>query len=114
MGTLFLIKSLLVTAVVLAFLASVGTIGYRITATALEIRMLGWTLRRVRLSDIEEIHRRGALVHENWSSLKLWNSVTIRRRSGWIRNVVITPDEPDDFAARLEEAVRRRGADTAP
>src|SRR5207247_11248018 len=58
-------------------------------------------------ADIEEVHRRGALVHENWSSLKFWNSVTIRRRSALLRNFMISPDDPDRFAARLQEAARR-------
>jgi hypothetical protein len=107
MSHLTLIKALLIAAVILLFLASVGTIAYRITDTSLEVRILGRTIRRVRLSDIEEVHRRGALVHENWSSLKFWNSVTIRRRSGWLRNFVISPDDPDGFVDRLVEAVRR-------
>jgi len=107
MSVLVIVKTLLVTAVVLLFLASVGTIAYRITDTAVEVRILGRTMRRVRLDDIEEVHRRGAFLHENWSSLKFWNSVTIRRRTGVVRNVVISPDDPDRFAARLQEAVRR-------
>ena len=71
------------------------------------MRILGRVIRRVLLADIEEVHRRGALVHENWSSLKFWNSVTVRRRSGLLRNFMISPDDPDGFAARLQEAVRR-------
>ena len=107
MSVLVIVKTLLVTAVVLLFLASVGTIAYRITDSTVDVRILGRTVRRVRLDDIEEVHRRGALLHENWSSLKFWNSVTIRRRTGAVRNVVISPDDPDGFAARLQEAVRR-------
>ena len=86
--------------------------GYRITDTALEVSVLRMTLRRVLLRDIEEIHRRGALLHENWSSLKFWNSVTIRRRTGLLRNFVISPDDPDRFVTLLQDAVRRQA--TAP
>jgi len=111
MSGLFIIKALLVAAVVLMFLTTVGTITYRITDTALEVRILGRVIRRVLLADIEEVHRRGALVHENWSSLKFWNSVTIRRRSGLLRNFMISPDDPDRFAARLQEAARRSVGD---
>ena len=114
MTSLFLIKTLLIAGVILLFLASVGTIAYRITDSSLDVRILGWAIRRVRLSDIEEVHRRGALIHENWSSLKFWNSVTIRRRTGLLRNFVISPDDPDRFVERLEEAVRRRLETTAP
>ena len=47
------------------------------------------------------------MIHENWSSLKFWNSVTIRRRTGLFRHFVISPDEPDVFVVRLQDAVRR-------
>jgi len=113
MTSLFIIKALLVAAVVLTFLATAGTIAYRISDSALEVRILGRVIRRVFLADIEEVHRRGALFHENWSSLKFWNSVTIRRRSGLLRNFVISPDDPDGFVARLEDALRRRAEEVA-
>ena len=107
MSLLVLIKAMLIAAVVLLFLAAAGTIAYRITEDALEVLILGRVIRRIRLADIEEVHRRGALIHENWSSLKFWNSVTVRRRSGWFRNFVISPDDPDRFAARLQDALSR-------
>ena len=109
MSLLVIIKAMLIAAVVLTFLAAAGTIAYRITEKALEVLILGWVIRRVALADIEEVHRRGALIHENWSSLKFWNSVTVRRRSGWFRNFVISPDEPDRFVTRLQEALSRAG-----
>ncbi len=103
MTGLFIAKTLLVAAVVLTFLVTVGTISYRITDTTLEA-----------LADIEDVHRRGALIHENWSSLKFWNSVTIRRRSGLFRNFVISPDDPEAFVVRLQDAVRRSSAPASP
>ncbi len=114
MTGLFIAKTLLVAAVVLTFLVTVGTISYRITDTTLEVRILGRVVRRLTLADIEDVHRRGALIHENWSSLKFWNSVTIRRRSGLFRNFVISPDDPDAFVERLQEAVGRSAAPASP
>ena len=108
MSGLVIIKAMLVAAVLLMFLAAAWTIAYRITGMALEVLILGRVVRRIPLADIEEVHRRGALIHENWSSLKFWNSITVRRRSGWIRNFVISPDDPDRFLVRLQEAVSRR------
>ena len=113
MTSLFIIKAMLVAAVVLMFLTTAGTITYRITDTALEVRILWRVIRRVLLADIEGVHRRGALVHENWSSLKFWNSVTIRRRSGWLRNFVVSPDDPDGFVEQLQDRLRRRSGDVA-
>jgi hypothetical protein len=61
----------------------------------------------VLLSDIEAVHRRGAFLRESWCGPRFWNSVTIRRRSGFIRNFLISPDDPDRFAERLRESARR-------
>ena len=107
MSLLVVIKAMLIAGVILLFLAAAGTIAYRITERALEVLILGRVIRRIPLADIEEVHRRGALIHENWSSLKFWNSVTVRRRSGWLRNFVISPDDPDRFVVRLQEALSR-------
>ena len=107
MTGLLIVKAMLVSAVALTFLATVGTIVYRITPTALEVLILGRVIRRLPLADIVEVHRRGALIHENWSSLKFWNSVTIRRRNGLFKHFVISPDDPDAFVVRLQDAVRR-------
>jgi len=106
MNLTFIIQAMLVAAVVLLFVTATATIRYRITSAALEVLILGHVARRVRLSDIEEVHRRGALVHESWSGPKFWNAVTIRRRSGLFRNFVISPDDPDRFLERLAEAAR--------
>jgi hypothetical protein len=108
-SVLLLVKAMLVGAVLLVFFTLVGTISYRVTDTAVEVRILGRPIRRVLLLDIEEVHRRGALLHENWSGPKFWNSVTIRRRSGLLRNFVISPDDPDRFVAHLQERLGRAG-----
>ena len=113
MTSLLIVKAMLIAAVVLFFLATVGTIAYRITDSALEVRILGRAIRRIPLADIEEVHRRGALIHENWSSLKFWNGVTIRRRSGLLRNFVISPDDPDGFVEQLQEKLRQYVGDVA-
>jgi hypothetical protein len=102
-------KAMLIAAVILAFLITAGTIDYRITASAVEVLILRRVVRRVRIEDIEEVHRRGALLHENWSGPKFWNAVTIRRRSGLLRNFVVSPDAPDRFVTALQDALRRGG-----
>jgi hypothetical protein len=97
------VAAMLAGGVLLLFLASLLTLRYRITEEALEVLVLGRRVRRVRLDDIEEVHRRGALIHESWVGAKFWNAVTVRRRSGWLRNFVISPDDPDRFAADLRD-----------
>ncbi len=98
---------LVIAGILFALIAAVGTVRYRITGTGLEVLVLGRIVRRILLSDMEEVHRRGALVRESWSGPRFWNAVIIRRRSGWIRNVAISPDDPERFATRLREAIER-------
>jgi len=103
---LVILKIMLIAAVLFTFVAATSTIRYRITAGALEVLVMGMVARRVPFSEIEEVHRRGALLHESWSGPRFWNAVTIRRRRGMLRNFVISPDEPDRFVRRLQESLR--------
>ena len=107
MGLVLIVRAMLIVAVVFIFLALVSTIAYRITGTAVEVLILGRVVRRILLADIEDVHRRGALIHENWSGPKFWNAVTIRRRSGLLRNFVLSPDDPDRFVERVLVSARR-------
>ncbi len=109
MSVLLIVKVMLVAAILFMFLSIVGTTHYRITMTALEVLILGKVVRRIPIGDIEEVHRRGALLHENWSGPRFWNAVTIRRRHGLLKNIVISPDDPERFVESLQEAIRRLG-----
>ena len=84
-------------------LYAVATLRYRITSEAVEVLILGWCARRIRLDDIESVHRGGTFWNEHWTNFKLRNSVTLRRKTGLIRNFVITPDNPDAFIAELAQ-----------
>jgi len=102
--------AMLMAGVLFTFAALVGTVNYRITPDALEVFALGRVARRIPFADIIEVHRRGALLHENWSGLRFWNAVTIRRRKGVLRNIVISPDDPEHFVDRLVATVRQSTA----
>jgi hypothetical protein len=106
---LVVVKAMLIAGVLLAFFLTVLTLRYRITADAVEVLILGKVARRVLLTDIVEVHRRGALLHESWSGLKVWNSVVIRRRSGTFRNFVVSPDDPDRFVRELSLRIAGEG-----
>jgi hypothetical protein len=82
-------------------LYAVTTLRYRITAQAVEVLIFGCCVRRIRLDDIEHVRRGNVFWNEHWTNFKLWNCVTLRRKSGWIRNFVITPDKPTEFIAEL-------------
>jgi len=89
-----IVQAMAIAAVCLVVLAAVGTIRYRVTDAALEVATLWMVVRRIPLADIEEVHRRGAFPHESWSGPRFWNAVTIRRRRGLLRSIIITPDIP--------------------
>jgi hypothetical protein len=114
MSVLTIVQAMLVGAAGFLLLAAVGTIRYRVTEEALEVVMFWMVVRRISLADIEEVHRRGAFPHECWSGPRFWNAVTIRRRRGLLRSVIITPDDPDRFVADLASILeaRRPGART--
>jgi len=62
-----ILQAMMIAGVLFIFAALVGTIQYRITPDAVEVLTLGRVARRIPLADIIEVHRRGALLHENWS-----------------------------------------------
>jgi hypothetical protein len=97
-------------------IAAVGTVRYRVTSEALEVMLLWMVVRRIPLSDIEEVHRRGAFPHECWSGLRFWNAVTVRKRRGVLKSVIITPDDPEGFVAHLSALIeaRRSGGGADP
>lgn len=102
-----IVLAMLLTAVAVTGAASIGSIRCSLGAEAIEVRVLGRVVRRVRLADIESVDRRGAIVNESWSGPRFWNAVTLRRRSGLFRNVIVTPDDPDRFVAEVTERLRK-------
>ena len=110
MSEAWLLRAMLIAPIVVLFFAAIGSIRYRLTDDAIEVEVFGRRVRRFLLDDIEEVSRRGAFIHESWSGPRFWNAVTLRRRRGFLRHVIITPDEPDRF---VEEIGRRLTAKLA-
>ena len=100
----------LTVAVVLAsaglLLWSAFTIRYHVTPTHLKITWLGLTVRRIRLDDIKRVGARPVVWAERWPSTLRSNGrlLVIRRRTGWLRHLVITPKYPFEFRNELEQA----------
>ena len=110
MSVAALVKALLIAAILFFYLASCGSLRYRLTADSLLVEILGIRVRRFRFDDIEAVHREGAFPHEAWGGWRFWNSVTVRRRSGFLRHVILTPDDPDRFVAELRGILAARAA----
>ncbi len=70
---------------------------------------------RIPISDVVQVTRaspRGLWLNP-WYALRLGNrifghAVLIKRRDGWIKSIVITPDDPDQFIDEFNRA-RRNG-----
>jgi hypothetical protein len=67
------------------------------------VRVYGWTVRKVALSDIAWADQQVVLWNEHYtSSFDRKRVVRLRRRTGWIPNFIITPSDPWDFLRSLE------------
>jgi hypothetical protein len=78
-------------------------ISYTISDKHVRVVLLGLTLRKIVLSDIESVDTRSPFWNEHWCNT-LWacgRVVRIRRRSGIMRNFIITPVNCDEFIFEL-------------
>jgi len=85
---------------------AVTRIDYRIAGGRVAVVFFGATLRSVALSDIAFADRSAAFWNEHWCNTFLpWKRVVrIRRKSGWVKNFLITPADPDRFLDELRRA----------
>ncbi|MCX7825150.1 MAG: hypothetical protein N2689_06290 [Verrucomicrobiae bacterium] len=100
-GIIVLFGAALLVAVVVVSVWAAITLRYRITDKAVEVLVFGRCVRRVRLDDIAHVRRGHCFWNEHWTTFKFWNAVTLRRKSGLVKNFVITPDNPARFIAEL-------------
>ena len=78
-------------------------IKFRVTPSHVEVVVLKWAVRRVALDDIEFADRRWCWWNEHYNTtLNPKRIVRLRRRTGIVRNFIITPRSPVEFLADLE------------
>ncbi len=88
----------------------VTRIRYVVDDDHVRVVFFGQTVRKIALTDIEEVRAGRPFWNEHWENT-LWTfgrSVTIRRKSGWIRNVVISPRDRDEFIRDLKSRLVSR------
>ncbi|MEY4777201.1 MAG: hypothetical protein RL759_1714 [Verrucomicrobiota bacterium] len=103
---------LLAVVVVTAFLIHAVFWGmtFRVDDAHVRVLVYGLTVRKVALADIACADRSCPLWNEHYtSSLDRKKVVCLRRRTGWIKNFIITPPYPEAFLAEL----RARGVECA-
>ena len=69
-----------------------------------EVRLGPWALRRIRYDDIESVRLGHSVWCEKWCNFwPLFEYVTIRRKSGWIKDFVVNPANPAEFIRALKQ-----------
>jgi hypothetical protein len=96
---------------------------YPLRDSRMDIRILGLTVQHIPFSDIEKIEvipfsslvplsysfRWRYLVSLKWCGYSR-NVIAIRRKNGWVKEIVISPDDPEAFVRTMK---RVSGADHA-
>jgi len=84
-------------------------IRYTLDNQYVRVQLFGITLRRIALSDIEFADTAAPFWNEHWCNT-LWpfgRVVRLRRKSGLVRNFIITPSDRDAFLAELRGKLGR-------
>jgi hypothetical protein len=95
-----MLESLLIT----GLLCAVTRIRYEIDARYVRVIWFGFTVRKIALTDIADVHTRFRFWNEHWCNTvsNIPNRrVTLHRKSGFVRNFVITPKNREAFLAVL-------------
>jgi hypothetical protein len=86
---------------------AISRIRYAVDDEYVRVIWFGATVRKIALTDIESVSAGRAFWNEHWDNT-IWvfsRSVTIRRKSGWIRNFCITPENRDEFIAAVKAKI---------
>lgn len=100
-----IICAIILEALVMAgILHSVSRIRYAIDERYVRVIWFGLTVRKIALVDIADVHTRFRFWNEHWFNTILDISnrrVTLHRKSGFVRNFMITPKNREAFLAEL-------------
>ena len=85
-------------------------IRYVIDVACVRVVLGRFTLRKIAITDIAYVDTKGPFWNEHWCNT-MWprgRVVRIRRKTGWIRNFIITPANRDDFLRQLNSHLDSR------
>lgn len=109
------VNSLLVAALVLPalWLLSSAFTTYRLGRHEVEVLVLGVVVRRVMLGNIDDVLVGFRLPGEVWPCKWAWSGrfLSIRRKRGWVRYLVISPRQPERLRENIYYAL---GWDPSP
>jgi hypothetical protein len=97
-----------------AVLFLISMINYRVDDRYVRIYWGALPVRKLAIEDIREATRGYRHMSESWTNT-IWmptirsRGVTLHRRTGGLRHVIITPDDPDRFIAEIKSHRHFRG-----
>lgn len=81
--------------------------GCRIADQAVEVTLLGLSVRKIPFSNISDITRgSNGVVGEVWTILKWWDLATISKKRGLLKRVTIAPREPEGFVDEVRKRLK--------
>jgi len=88
----------------------VPLIRYELGENYLRVALGGVTLRKIPFSDIEFVDTKAPLWNEHWCNAFITRGriVRIRRKSGLVRNFIITPKDRETFIQELQARIASR------
>ena len=100
-------KGVVLLLVVLWMVVQVWFTRYRVGRHEVEVLWFGLVLRKVSLGNIDDVILGTRFPGEFWVNLGCFRGrfLTIRRKKGWIRYLIITPSKPTEFRTNLYYAL---------
>jgi len=88
---------------------SLSIFGYRVSDNGVDITLLGFLVRRVHFSNIEDIFlgSRG-WAGEIWTVFKIRGLVTLKKKKGLLKYVTIAPKNPQGFVSKIKEKMQQK------
>ena len=75
---------------------------YELRADGLCVVMFGVSVRRIPYANIQSVRRGSALWNEHWNRIAFDPCITLRLKTGLVRNFVINPPHTDEFLRELQ------------
>jgi hypothetical protein len=97
-----ILRFFLAPAMFAGLLLAAARLRYELRDDALCVVVLGVCVRRVAYGNIESARRGSAFWNEHWNRLAFDPCITLRLKSGFIRNFVINPPHTDEFLRELQ------------
>ena len=81
---------------------------YSIVDYGIEISLFGFRIRRIPFANIEDIFLGSkGWGGEIWTVFKVWGLVSIKKKKGLLKYVVIAPKDPENFVLKVKRRIQK-------